>query len=321
MNEKDTHLELIRRYLDGSATAEEMQTLEALILRDPAMRREFLRYAHLDAALAGNLRPTMIEGVLRSARQTAQASVKPRSRWFQWRPLMAAAAGIVFGILCTSVVFAYVAPSLGKVITLLQESFEAGPAPMVMGVPVEAGRWSGDYSEVVGEQQGVKPASGKKMLRFLRADYEGKSNADGYVADLYQLVDLRPYQHDFADGGAVLQFSAGFNAFEFPASEAYGCLMSMHALDAETVSNGAMSDRQILNAEALAMTSSNRLMLDRNPATWQRQTAELRVPPSTEYLLIHVGVTHATKPQQRVSFDGQYLDDVRLVLTRRAPLP
>lgn len=98
MNENDTHLELIRRYLDGTATAEETQTLEALILRDPAMRREFLRYAHLDAALAGNLRPPMIAGVLRSAPQTAQASVKPRSRWLQWHPLAAAAAVLLLAV-------------------------------------------------------------------------------------------------------------------------------------------------------------------------------------------------------------------------------
>ena len=69
------------------------------------------------------------------------------------------------------------------------------------------------------------------------------------------------------------------------------------------------------------MTRSNRHMLDRDPATWQRQTAELRLPPDTEYLLIHIGVSHATKSQRRPVFDGLCLDDVRLVLTRRAPLP
>lgn len=316
MNSEHERLELIRRRLDGTATAEDTDALQEALRADAAFRRQFARYANMDAAL-GRGRLALVP--VAQAEQAPRRS--PKFGWFQWRPAMAAAAGIVFGILCTSVMFAYVAPLAGKAIQLLQESFESGPAPMVTGVPGEAGRWSGDYSEVVGEQQGVKPASGKKMLRFLRADYEGKANADGYVADLYQLIDLHPYRSEFADGGAVLQFSAGFNAFKFPANEAYGCLISMHALDAETVKNRTMSDRQMLNAEALAMTSSNRLMLDRNPATWQRQTAELRLPPNTEYLLIHVAVTHATKSQRRAVFDGHYLDDVRLVLTRRAPLP
>lgn len=243
------------------------------------------------------------------------------SNWLSWRPLAAAAAGIVLGMFCTSLVFAYVAPSLGKAMSLLQESFESGPAPLVTGVPIEAGRWSGDYTEVVGEQQGVKPTGGNKMMRFLRADFEGKENADGYVADLYQLIDLRPYRSEFADGGAVLQFSAGFNASAFPADESYGGLMSIHALDAETVKTETLGDRQMLNVDALAMAGSSRLMLDRDPATWQRQATDLRLPLNTDFLLIHVGVTHATKAQRRAVFDGHYLDDVRLVLTRRAPLP
>ncbi len=49
------------------------------------------------------------------------------------------------------------------------------------------------------------------MLRLLRADYDGKPSADGYVTDLYQLIDLRPYQREFADDGAVLEFSAAYN--------------------------------------------------------------------------------------------------------------
>jgi hypothetical protein len=310
--------ELIQRYIAGTTTAEEAMSLQQSLKTDAKLRTLYLDYVNLDVALEAKAEAAEM---IPDSRQHALVHPRHRNVWLQWRPVMAAAAGIVFGILCTSVVFAYVAPLAGKAIQLLQESFESGPAPMVTGVPVEAGLWSGDYSEVVGEQQGVKPAGGKKMLRFLRADYEGKTTANGYVADLYQLIDLRPYRSEFADVGAVLQFSAGFNAFEFPANDAYGCLMSMHALDAEMVRNGEMSDRQELNAEALAMTSSNRLMLDRDPATWQRQTAELRLPPNTEYLLIHVAVSHATKSQRRAVFDGHYLDDVRLVLTRRAPLP
>jgi len=53
-----------------------------------------------------------------------------------------------------SMVFAYVAPSLGKVLTLLQDGLESGPGPEVAGLPIEPGKWSGDYTEVVGEQQG-----------------------------------------------------------------------------------------------------------------------------------------------------------------------
>jgi hypothetical protein len=244
------------------------------------------------------------------------------SGWLQWRPLAAAVTGLVLGTLCTSVVFAYAAPSLGKVITLLQEGFESGPAPLVTGVPLEAGKWSGDYTQVVREQLGVKPASGKKMLRFLRADFEGKVKPEGsYISDVYQLIDLRPYRREFADGGAVVQLSAAFNAFAFPAEEAFGCSVSIHALNAETAMNGSTRIGEILLTDCLAMARNSRLKMDRDPATWQGLNAELRLPFDTEFLLIRIGLEHSNKAKRRVTFDGHYLDGVRLTLARRAQLP
>lgn len=167
----------------------------------------------------------------------AIVQLKPRSRWLQWRPLASAAAGTVIGLVCASVAWAYVAPSLGKVITLLQESFESGPAPLVTGVPIEPGRWSGDYSEIVGEQSGVKPESGKKMLRFLRGDYEGRSIPSSHSSDVFRLVDVRPYRREFADSGAVVQLSAVFNAVAFSEDENFGATLTIFALDASLVGN------------------------------------------------------------------------------------
>ncbi len=307
--------ELIQAGLDGHATAEQSERLNALLRDNPRARDLYLELADINSCLAVD------EQLWSENREATSTVVSVRSSWLAFRPLAAAAAGLVIGLLSASVVWAYVVPLTGKRIELLHESFESRPAPLSTGVPIEAGHWSGDYTQVVSEEQGVNPEAGTKMLRFLRADYEGKENAGGYVADLHQLVDLRPYRSELADGGAVIVFSAGFNAFEFPAPESYRCIVSLHALDAAMVKNGVTSDRQALNAEALSMTSSSRLILDRQPQTWQRQTAELRLPPNAEFLLVHIGVTHVTKPQRRVDFDGHYLDEVRLVLTRRAPLP
>jgi hypothetical protein len=306
--------ELIRQCQAGTASAAEYAQLEQMLRAEVSFREEYVRYMNLDTALG-------TAAALPAPANTPAAVAASASRPRAWRSLWSAAAGIVIGVLCTSVVFAYVAPLAAVSVTLLQANFESGPAPLVTGISSESGRWSGDFTEVVAAEQHVQPADGKRMLRFLRADYEGKTAADGYVADLYQLIDLRPYQREFADGGAVVELSASFNAAAFPATERYAAGMSLHTLDAETVHAGNLSDREMLNAETLAMTTSSRLLLDRDPATWQRQTAELRLPPNAEYLLVRVGVTHATKTQQRVEFPGQYLDEVRLVLTRRAPLP
>ena len=311
--------DLIQRYIAEQTSEEETRRLEAALKADDALADLYLRHTELDVALEAEAASAEVTRELLSAPMVSETSRS--GSWLSWRPLTAAAAGIVFGMFCTSVVFGYVVPSLSKAMTLLQESFESRPAPLVAGVPIEAGKWSGDYTEIVGEQQGVKPESGKKMLRFLRADFEGKAKPEGsYISEVHQLIDLRPYRREFADGGAVVQLSAAFNAFSFPAEEAFVCSVSLQALDAETAINGSTRIGETLLIDCLAMARNSR-QLDRDPESWQRLNAELRLPPNADFILIRIALAHSNKAQRRETFDGHYLDGVRLTLARRAPLP
>jgi ferric-dicitrate binding protein FerR (iron transport regulator) len=80
MNRTEHELELMRLYLEGVASLEETQELESLIVKDASVRQDFLRYTHLDSALAG-------------VRRSQPLMVAPRrSIWLSWRPLAAAAA-------------------------------------------------------------------------------------------------------------------------------------------------------------------------------------------------------------------------------------
>jgi hypothetical protein len=222
------------------------------------------------------------------------------------------------GLFGASMVFAYVAPSLGKVITLLRESFESGPAPLVIGVPLEPGKWSGDYSEVVA-QLGVRPASGEKMLRFLRGDYEGRDIPSSHSSDVFRLVDVRPFRREFADGGAVVQLTAVFNALPFPADESFNATLTLFALDASLVGNEIVKGENVLSVESLAFSRSSRVGMDRDPATWQKVSNELRLPPSTEFLMVRMGMSNNTKfkDKRRDRFAGHFADNVQLVIARR----
>ena len=84
MNRTEHELELMRRYLEGVASLAETQELESLIVKDASVRQDFLRYTHLDSALAG-------------VRRSQRLVVAPRrSAWLSWRPLAAAAALVLF---------------------------------------------------------------------------------------------------------------------------------------------------------------------------------------------------------------------------------
>lgn len=236
-----------------------------------------------------------------------------------WIPsrFLTAAAGLLIGAFFASIVFAYVAPEIVRTMQLMRESFEAGPAPRATGVPLEPGMWSGDYSKIVGKQHEVQPKSGDKMLRFLRADYEGKPQPEGSsISQVYRLIDVRSYRDQFSDGRAVVRFSAELNALAFNSDERYKCSVALYALDAEMAASGLTRNRHLLDLSALAMARNSHLDLDRDPTSWQTLYSELSLPPNIQYLLIRVEIAHATPAQVRMTFDGHYLDDVSLVVAR-----
>jgi hypothetical protein len=315
-----SELDLIHAYLNGTISPGDFARLQELLRASADARHTLRDLATVDAKLTemAVVNPAAARVVKMSA-----LSSKRATRWFQWRPLLAAAAGLIIGLFSATMVLGHFVPRMNKVTTLVDEGFEAGPAPLVTGLPDRAGVWSGDFSEIVGEQQGVKPESGSKMFRILRADYEGKVNAEGsYVGDLYRLIDLRAYREEIDDGNATVHVSAAFNAIAFPKEEAYACLVSVNALDDEMATSPA-NLTEAMSANGSLATARKRLpALDRDPATWQQVDEELRLPAETEYLLVHLVMINTTKePKKRITFDGHYVDDVRVTLTRRSAVP
>ena len=313
--------ELLQRWGAGTITGAELRELNSR-LSEPAHRNALLEDWLLESELAERL-PGAASLGLGAFAQSPPERERRLSLWLSWRPLtMAAAAGLVLGIFCTSVVSAYVGPSFGKTLTLLRESFESGPAPGVEGVTKEPGKWAGDITRVVGEEQGVKPENGAKMLRFLSANYAGKTHTQGsHYSDVYRLVDVRHCRRDFADGGVVAQFSAAFNAFAFPPEENYNPVLTIYAIDASTAAGLANRPGFTLWKEALAFASHHRTQLDRDPKTWQFVTTDLRLPAETDFLFVHVAVSHSSAARNGPAFEGHYMDSVRLTLGRRAPQP
>lgn len=319
MNDEITSLEMRLLTLLHQARDEKDEVARKALntlLRDNAEARDLMPRLLVDEqALVSQLREDGISELISPV--SLVRSDRESTRWFTWRPLMAAAAGLVFGMFCTSVVFAYVRPTWETTITLLKESFEFGDAPLVTGVPTVPDRWSGDFTEVIHEEQGVKPEEGKKLLRFLRADYEGKANADGSrISDLYRLIDVRPYREQCADGGAVVQFSAGFNAAVFSRGDSYRCKMSLPAFDAQTVAAGPLHIDDMREGDELAAARTGKMKLDRDPATWQRVVGDLRLPANTDFVMVHLTVHHVGGTSPQGTSAGHYTDDVRLTLGR-----
>ena len=303
-------LQAVRDTQDTSARAE----LNMLLGDNPEARPIMARLMVDEEALISRLREDGIVELLEPA-PTHKTAPRMRTRWFAWRPLTAMTAGVVFGLFGASVLLGF---GLGgrrteKVTSLFVESFESGPAPLVTGVPQQLNQWSGDFSELVGEQQGVKPAHGTKMARVLRSDFEGKiSSKRNFQGDLMRVVDVRPFSREINGGEVVMSASALFNAAPFPEAERYDGVVTLYAL-------GELgSTEKTLLEDSLAHSYGLRPSLDRDPGTWEQATSRLQLPAGTEYVILKVSVRRWPKDKESqsslpspVTFAGHFVDDVR----------
>jgi len=298
---RDTH--------DASARAE----LNMLLRDIPEARPIMARLMVDEQALISRLRDDVIVELLEPTR--AQQTTPPmRSRWLAWRPLTAVAAGILFGLFGASMVFGVGGRWTEKVTSIFRESFESGPAPLVTGVPQQPNQWSGDFSELVGEQQGVKPAHGTKMIRMLRADFEGKSVTKlNTYGDLMKIVDVRPFTRETNGGEVVFSASALFNAATFPEAERYDGVVTLYAVD-----EIGSTEKNLLKNSLAHTCNGLGLSLDRNPTTWESATARLQLPAGTNFVILKVSVRRMPKNKEPLStlpnsitFSGHFVDDVR----------
>ncbi|MES2595334.1 MAG: hypothetical protein V4662_08365 [Verrucomicrobiota bacterium] len=299
---------LFTAHASDTLTGEEHDELQETLRRDAEARALWFVHQDIEVGLHAHLgqpHPQITHPVRRSS-------------WTSWRPLTAAAAGLALGLFSATLVLGYVVPSLQMRIELFSDSFESGTAPLANGKqPLEIGHWGGDYTELTPAVGRIKPATGQHMLRFVRADYEGQHLPESFSSDSFQLLDLRPYKKELTEGTAVVRLSALFNGDLTMAEGPFSCVLKLYALDAELVEqrrSGAFTGS--IRERMLANSSSTRVRLDANPATWQKAGNELRLPPGTDYLMIQVGMTNDSKKtaEPKDAFPAHYVDRVQVVL-------
>jgi hypothetical protein len=300
--------ELFTAHAADTLTPEEHAELQTHLRSDAEARRWWFVHQDVEIGLRAHL--------------AADGLTAPKARvnlqWLSWRPLTAAAAGIVLGMFFTSIVSGYVMSSQGGRMGIFSDGFESGAQPVVDGQqPSEPGHWGGDFTEVVGAQGAVRPADGGQMLRFIRADHAGNHLPQSFSSDVFRLIDLRPWKQELAAGTAVVRLSASFNGEITEQEGPFSCVLMLYALDAAFVRerqagqfSGSIRERM------LAHSSSTRLRLDSDPLSWQKAGNELRLPPDTDYLMIQVGMTHDSREpgQRRDAFSAHYADQVHVVL-------
>jgi hypothetical protein len=305
----DSH-DLIQRHMAGLLTDDEAAVLQTRLKADTDLRRLYLHYMNLDVALeaqAGS-RDRVID-LLRAAPLTQH---KPAGRWFSWRSLTAAAAGIVFGMLCTSVVFGFVGHhGVQKTpLAVLQPSFEDAQMPLARGFPPVASLWTGDVSKVVPAENGVTPKDGHHMVR-LETNVHGKSVL---FPRLYQIIPLPP------SGSALreIEVSASFTSADPDSSphytvRAYAVNEAPQRLGPDWFARHWFIQRD----ESIASAETG----FENPpgnAKWQSIGLRMQVPGKARCLVVFFGVKNQAKSQAK---KPHYLDAVQVSFVESPSIP
>jgi hypothetical protein len=214
-------------------------------------------------------------------------------------------------------VFAYAHNKLpqewSNVLPLMDASFESSEQVSAHGIPTQAGAWSGDFSRIVEAENGVTPFDGKKMLRYLRSDHLFSSKSGpSYVGEVAQVIDLRPLREKLSGSEQLVEVSARFNSIAFAADVTYEFNVKAAAF------RGEISDapKYWEDSNAGVSLSTNSIVADANPDTWQRVTVPLVLPPDADFIVINCSAVYKGPYNETAvtEFPGHYTDHVELRL-------
>lgn len=286
--------DLIQRYISGTITASETEALEQQLKTDAALRDWYLDALNLDSALeaaAESAQTALSLPVPFSQRALTPASATS-TRWQGWRPLTAAAAGLVIGLFSASLVFGF-AGSFSEGMTrsniaVADADFERAEMKLEQGFPSGPQAWAVDDAEV----SSIK--GGGKALRLLPRLEHPYSRA-------VQIVDV---SQAGAGRACSLELSARFMNFDL----AYACRYKLRLIGfAETAD--ALQPFPLETSDEGLVSSSQVLDVPVGAAGWHGVTTVMPLPPEVKTVVIWLGASTRPQPGEKVA---HWVDDVRL---------
>lgn len=175
------------------------------------------------------------------------------------------------------------------------------------GLPSTYGDWGGDLSAIVTAENGITPRTGSRMLRF---DATGNTaNSDLVSSQVWQWLDITPYQDLISMGRAEAVVSAWFNRVQGDSQTDTSQGISLYAF------KGNMWDLKNSIGYGLSVRT------DGDVSTWEEAAGTWRLPTDTKYLAVELFAYENVKNDGTFpEFDGHYADDA-FVAIRDTAIP
>jgi hypothetical protein len=296
MNKENDWHDLIQKHLAGNASSEESLTLEKALEKDADLRRLYLDYANLDMALGASAEAA------KALQEVPMVSrPKPRPSLFSLRPLTSVAAGIVLGVLTTSVLWAYAVPSLPKEtrikIPLVAPGFEEVATPLPATPPRSLNRWNGDASHTLSSGDStVKPKKGRFMLKMQPVE-------DRRFSRLEQIIDVR---HLVPAEGGVVKYSAWFSCDGAVTQSKMLLVLRAFTLSPEEI-NGSTENL----VDQVTSEARKAVFIPAGSTDWHRGVVRMDLPENTKTLVFSIV---AFDPPEASKGSSRYLDEVKATI-------
>jgi hypothetical protein len=306
MKTNDPRFEIVRRCRDGEASAEEFAMLESSLRDDKAFRDAYVRYINIDMALGTALKLVTIP--IKDA-----ADFKSRSSaWVSWRPLSAAAAGLLVGMFCTSMVFGFVSQRLAVAkklpIQIYSPGMEAPETLIDKGLPHGADEWGADAATVVMSESAVQPSEGRYMLRL-----DPKPRDMNLPSRAYQVVDLRSLPMQGVVGDAELQVTSSFHATNLDFESKY----LIRAVALNETPEQALKDFWSKVADEGVVSVAQRFKVMPGDQGWHSFSLKMPLPRGAQTLVLILG---AFPPEdESIEPSVHYVDDVQVSVITSPP--
>ncbi len=297
---------LIDDCLEGVLTEADAARLNALLQDSPDARARYWEMASVHGLMENALQQASLRVITGQAGSESNRTVT----WLQWRPWTAAAAGLVFGILSASMVWAFAMPApkgtVEQAIPIFSEGFENSLMTPERGFPRRANEWFGDLSAPVIAEAEVVPVEGARMIRLVPSTKRKLSYAR-------RVIDMEEYPSTAPRQTRRIEVSACFNAPGATVPSHYQVRLAAFSQEPSAL-RAIWNDEPLLFDTVLQHVGRN-MHVSPGDRSWQTMRAAMDIPPGTRSVVISLA---AGESSPESSLMEHYLDHVqaRFVITQ-----